>query len=78
MIQSVINDFQINGMTFDVGLLWKAAQRGYNIKEVPIIWEHRYKEGPTNNLYKTIIKMAIEIMKLKFKPQSEDEDGITT
>lgn len=68
VIQSIINDFQINGMTYDVGLLWKATQRGYNIKEVPIIWEHKHKEGSTNNLYKTIMKMAIEIMKLRFNP----------
>jgi len=78
VIQSVINDFQINGMTFDVGLLWKATKQGYKIKEVPIIWEHKHKEGLTNNLYKTIIKMAIEIMKLRFKPLSKDGNGINT
>ena len=76
VIQDIINDFQINGMTFDVGLLWKATQRGYNIKEVPIIWEHKHKEGPTNNLYNTIMKMAIEIIRLRFKPLSKDREGI--
>jgi hypothetical protein len=53
-------------MSFDVELLWKAKRKGYNIKEIPIVWEHKPKNGITNNLCETTIKMAREIIKLRF------------
>ena len=66
VIQSIINNPSINGMSFDVELLWRAKKHGYEITEVGIVWEHKPKNGMTNNLPKTIARMATEIMKLRF------------
>ena len=68
VIQSLINDIRITGMVIDVELLWKAKQKNYNIKEIPITWIHKPKEGKTNNLLKTTIEMFLQIIKLRFLP----------
>ena len=67
VIQSIVNDLSINGMTFDVELLWRAKNRGYKVVELPIVWEHQTKNGPTNDLLRTTVIMAIEIMKLRLR-----------
>lgn len=67
VIQSLSNDIQINGMLIDVELLCRAKQKNYNIKEIPIVWTHKPKEGKTNNLLKTIVEMSIQVIKLRFR-----------
>ena len=68
VIHNLTQHLKVSGMSFDVELLWRAKQRGYKIKEVPITWEHKQKVGLTNNLSRTIPRMAIEIMKLRLRP----------
>jgi glycosyltransferase involved in cell wall biosynthesis len=65
VVQSIINELGISGMTFDVELLWRARSRGYRVTELPIVWEHQPKSGPTNDLLRTVARMTVDIMKLR-------------
>ena len=70
VIHSIVDELHISGMTFDVELLWKARNHGYKITELPIVWEHQPKNGPTNDLPRTVVRMAVDIMKLRFSLKS--------
>lgn len=67
VVQSIVDDLIINGMTSDVELLWRARKHGYKIAEVGITWEHKHKNGLTNDLPRTVARMAVEIIKLRFR-----------
>jgi dolichol-phosphate mannosyltransferase len=40
-IDAVIGDMVSSGFEFDVELLWRLSQKGYQIKEYPITWQHQ-------------------------------------
>jgi hypothetical protein len=48
-----------------VEILLKAMKQGYRIQEMPIVWSHEPKEGSTNDLPGTIIRMAREMAELR-------------
>jgi len=67
VIHSILDDIRSNGMCMDVELLWRAKQKNFNIKEVPIRWKHVQKNGVTSNLPRTVADMAIQIILLRFR-----------
>lgn len=68
VVKRLINEFKINGMTFDIELLWKAKRQGFEILEIPIIWEHKLKRGATGDLLRTSTKMLFDMIKLRLVP----------
>jgi glycosyltransferase involved in cell wall biosynthesis len=67
VLDAIMPDVIISGMTFDVEILWRANKKGYRIKEMPIIWSHEPKQGSTNNLPGTILRIALEMARLRLK-----------
>lgn len=60
----VLSSVKTNGFTFDVDLLWRLNKTGYRIQEIPITWGD--SSGSTLILRKTIPRMLIEVLKLRF------------
>jgi len=52
----------IDGFSYDVELLHAAQQRGYKIKEVPVIWIHN--ENSKINLFRDSVGMARELLSI--------------
>ena len=51
---------------FDVSLLWEAKKAGYEIVEVPVVWEH--SGGSKFKLYKEVWRMFWALVLLRFAP----------
>lgn len=64
VICSIISLMKTNGFEFDVELLWRLKNKGYKIKEVPIIWGHN--GGSTFSL-KYSHKMLISLVKIRLE-----------
>jgi len=64
VLLSVINQVKIRGFAFDVELLWRIKNKGYQIKEVPIKWD--YTKETSVNIFKTSFEMLKDLIKLKF------------
>lgn len=54
---------RLDGGMFDVEIICIAIKNRFNIKEVPVIWQH--KEGSTINLFKCMLFDPIDLMKIK-------------
>ena len=66
VLDAIMPDMTISGMTFDVEILWRATKKDYRIQEMPILWSHEPKEGSTNDLPRTIFRMAREMVRLRW------------
>lgn len=65
VIDHVIPLMETRGFEFDVELLWRIKNKGFKIKEVPVIWNH--DDGSTFNLFKYSYKMLISLIKIRCK-----------
>ncbi|MCL7415902.1 MAG: glycosyltransferase [ANME-2 cluster archaeon] len=63
--RKVVGEIQTFDYAFDVELLWRLGQHGYNIVEVPVEWRHR--EGSKLDLKKVIPQMFSAVVKLRLK-----------
>lgn len=62
VIDQVISLIKTKGFEFDVELLWRIKNKGYRIKEVPIVWNHT--AGSTFSLAYSY-KMFISLIKIR-------------
>lgn len=63
MLKKVFPDVKDDGFGFDAELLYRIYLSGYEIKEVPICWEH--KGGSKLTLWRTAPKMLMSLVSLR-------------
>jgi glycosyltransferase involved in cell wall biosynthesis len=62
---TLLSQTETNGFAFDCEVLVKASRLGLTIKEVPIIWKHRY--GSKVSLLREIVVMAKDLLSVWHK-----------
>lgn len=62
VIHKILPFLITRGFEIDIELLWRAKKANYELKEIPIVWEH--KEEPTFN-FKFIPNMFVGLLKLR-------------
>jgi glycosyltransferase involved in cell wall biosynthesis len=62
-VQSIIGDIGITKWAFDIDLLFKMKRKGFNIKEIPTIWEDK-KESKLD-LFRTPLQMFLALVRLR-------------
>ncbi len=62
-IKTIINELGITKWAFDIDLLYELKNKGFNIKELPTVWED--KEGSKIDLVKNPIQMFSSIIRLR-------------
>lgn len=62
-IENVVDDLGITRWAFDIDLLYKLRREGYNVKEIPTIWED--KSGSKLNLTRVPLLMFLSIVRLR-------------
>lgn len=63
VIMDVLPLLRTRGFEFDVELLWRIKSKGYSIREVPVVWEH--KDGSTFSL-RYSFSMFVSLVKTRF------------
>jgi len=63
VLKEIVNEIGLTQWAFDVDLLYQAKKKGFNIKEVPTIWEDK-KEGKLN-LIKVPFMMFTGVLRLR-------------
>jgi len=63
VIEDVLPLLRTRGFEFDVELLWRIKNKGYSIKEIPIIWNHN--DGSTFSL-RYSFSMFVSLVKTRF------------
>jgi glycosyltransferase involved in cell wall biosynthesis len=62
-IKNIINELGITKWAFDIDLLYKLKNKGFQIKEIPTIWED--KKGSKIDLVRNPIQMFSSIIRLR-------------
>ncbi|OGR50706.1 MAG: hypothetical protein A3I11_02235 [Elusimicrobia bacterium RIFCSPLOWO2_02_FULL_39_32] len=55
---------KLNGVVFDMEILYLAKKEGYNVKEVPVIWEHNFNTRIPYNFSKSIA-VFLDLVRIK-------------
>lgn len=63
--KNIFSRGKICGFSFDVEALYIAKKLGYNIKEVPVIWENSLPSRV--NILKHPLQMILELVKIKYR-----------
>lgn len=63
--KDIFSRAKICGFSFDVEALYLAKKLGYNIKEVPVIWENSLPSKV--NILKHPLQMILELVKIKYR-----------
>lgn len=64
VVEDLMNHLQIDGWGFDANLIVDAYQKGYSVKEVPIVWSH--SEGSNLSVRKQAIPMLASLLQIWF------------
>ncbi len=62
--QELFSAQKLDGFSFDVEILWRAQQRGYRIKEVPVMW--RQGADSKVRLFRDSFRMVRDLIRLRF------------
>lgn len=62
IICEIVPLMKTKGFEFDVELLWRIKNKGYKIKEVPIVWKH---DGGSTFKLRNSYKMLISLIKIR-------------
>ena len=62
-LQSILSEMQSTGFEFDVELLWRLKNKGYNICECPVSWKH--SDDSTFSL-KYAFGMIVSLLRIRF------------
>jgi hypothetical protein len=63
IINDVIPRIQVSNRTFDVDILYHIKRRGYNIKEIPVTWNH--SKGSKMPIKGAIFPMFLTVIAIK-------------
>jgi dolichol-phosphate mannosyltransferase len=64
-IDTVLPQMTSRGFEFDVELLWRLQQSGYNVAEVPIVWQNK---GDSRVQKRDMIRMLMGLFAIRFGP----------
>ena len=62
-IEAVMSRIRLTGYAFDVELLWRLEKGGYEIRELPITWDH--KNGSSLKLSREAPRMFTDIIRMR-------------
>ncbi|TLZ54738.1 MAG: glycosyltransferase family 2 protein [Methanobacteriota archaeon] len=62
-IEAVMSEIRLRGYAFDVELLWRLEKAGYEIRELPISWDH--KNGSSIKLSREAPRMLSDIIRMR-------------
>lgn len=65
VVKDIFSKTKICGFSFDVEALYIAKKLGYNIKEVPVMWENSLPSRV--NILKHPLQMILELVKIKYR-----------
>lgn len=65
--QTLLTQIYTNGFAFDCEVLVKASQLGFTVKEVPVIWEHKY--GSKVSMLHEIGVMSKDLLSVWYRTQ---------
>jgi dolichol-phosphate mannosyltransferase len=62
-LKKVLPEITSTGFEFDVELIWRMRQSGFDIKELPIIWQNR---GDSRVKGQDAVSMLLNLFKIRF------------
>lgn len=65
VVREILPFLKLRGFEFDVELLWRIKQKGYSVKEVPVVWKH---EGGTSFSLKNAPSMLLNLLRVRLTP----------